>query len=273
LTRADVRDASDEELAALAFLAHVDGLCILTRGAPGGEVLDARGVACWLGPHELPMLVNGAARFRPELRGAEVLDAAREFFAPRRRGFSLYALDGRDDDVRDASASAGLTSMRDAAPLMARERPDETVQPPPGVAIRRVDDAAGVADIAAVSADAYAVYGMPRDVPAAAFADPGVVLVPHIAAVVAYDDDGPVATAMAIATHGTAYLAWVGTVTRAQRTGLGAAVTDAATLAGFDLGARVATLLASPMGAPVYRRLGWRDVGTLTYHVDAAPGA
>jgi hypothetical protein len=273
LTSAGARDASDEELAALAFLAHVDGLCILTRGAPGGEVLDAHGVACWLGPHELPMLVNGAARFRPGLRGAQVLDAAREFFAPRRRGFSLYALDGRDDDVRDASASAGLTSMRDAAPLMARERPDETVEPPPGVVIRRVDDATGVADIAAVSADAYAVYGMPRDVPAAAFADPGVVLVPHIAAVVAYDDDGPVATAMAIATHGTAYLAWVGTVTRAQRSGLGAVVTDAATLAGFDLGARVATLLASPMGAPVYRRLGWRDVGTLTYHVDAAPGA
>jgi ribosomal protein S18 acetylase RimI-like enzyme len=273
LTRARAHDASDESLAALAFLGHVDGLRTLTRGAPGGEVLDTHGVACWLGPHELPVLVNGAARFRPELHGAEVLDTAREFFAPRGRGFSLYTLDGRDDDVRDAAASAGLMSMRDAAPLMTRECPDTTVEPPPGVVVRRVDDAAGVADLAAVSADAYAVYGMPRDVAAVAFADPGVVLVPHIAAVVAYDDDGPVATAMAIATHGTAYLAWVGTMTRAQRRGLGAAVTDAATVAGFDLGGRVATLLASPMGAPVYRRLGWRDVGTLTYHVDAAPGA
>jgi len=42
--------------------------------------------------------------------------------------------------------------------------------------------------------------------------------------------------------------------------GLGEAVTRAVTNAGFDLGARINTLQASPMGAPSYLRMGYQTV-------------
>jgi len=45
-----------------------------------------------------------------------------------------------------------------------------------------------------------------------------------------------------------------------QYRGLGEAVTRAVTNAGFDLGARINTLQASPMGAPIYLRMGYQTV-------------
>jgi hypothetical protein len=107
-----------------------------------------------------------------------------------------------------------------------------------------------------------AICGSPRTVPV-----PATMLARHIAAVVAYDQDGPVATASAMATHGSAYIVWVGTPQRAMRRGLGEAVTRAATVAGVEFGARWTALSASPMGAPVYRRMGFVDVGHLASRV------
>jgi hypothetical protein len=137
--------------------------------------------------------------------------------------------------------------------------------------MERVANAQEVADAAAVCADAYAVYGMPADVPTACLT-PRTMLAPDTAAVVAYDDDGPAATATAMATQGVSYISWVGTAQRAMRRGLGDAVTRAATTAGLELGADVTALLASPMGAPVYRRMGFVDVGHLTSRMAAAAG-
>jgi hypothetical protein len=250
----------------LAFSSHVDYFRDASRRGPGGAVHEEDGLLLYAGPHPLPFLVNGAIRVEPGLGAVEVIDRARAFFGARERGFSLYALVGRDDDLIEAADEEGMISFGEPAPLMAQTGPPSPVDSPAGVQIERAITPEQIADAAAVCADAYAVYGMPADV-APTCVVPATMLAPHIAAVVAYDQDGPVATASAMATHGVAYILWVGTTQRAMRRGLGEAVTRAATLAGHELGARMTTLMASPMGAPVYRRMGFLDVGHLASRI------
>ena len=59
----------------------------------------------------------------------------------------------------------------------------------------------------------------------------------------------------------------VGTLERARGHGFGAVITRAAMDAARDAGARVAVLQASDMGRPVYERLGFDTVGTITTYV------
>jgi GNAT superfamily N-acetyltransferase len=80
------------------------------------------------------------------------------------------------------------------------------------------------------------------------------------AAFLAYLDGVPVSIGMTIVTHGVAGIFWVGSLTEARNKGLGRAITAAATNAGFDLGADVASLQASPMGEPIYLAMGFETV-------------
>jgi hypothetical protein len=247
----------------LTFRSVIDATRDMTRRATGGVVHDEDGVMLVAGPHWLPVLINGVARLDPAVAAADVLDRARQFFTPRKRGYSVFALVGQDDDLVAAAEADGLVSMGDPSPLMAIDEPPANVDMPEGMRIERVTSEAQVAALADICADAYAVYGMPADVPPAVLSPLSILLAPHMAAYNAVDDEGPVATATSLATHGTAYLQWVGTKQRAFGRGAGAAVTQAATIGGFEIGASLATLVASPMGAPVYRRLGWSDVGQM----------
>lgn len=248
---------------ALALTSHVGYFRNVSVREPGGAVVEEGGVFLYAGPHPLPVLVNGALRLRHELDPANVIDRAKSFFGGRGRGFSVYGLVGPDDDLIEAAERAGMTAFGDPAPLMILTRSLPPKDVPAGVRIEQVTSEHQVADAAAVCADAYAVYGMPADVPTACMT-PRSILAPDTAAVVAYDRDGPVATATAMATGDVSYLTWVGTAQRAMRRGLGDAVTRAATTAGLELGPDVTALLASPMGAPVYRRMGFVEVGHLT---------
>lgn len=255
----------------LALRSHIDFFREASNREPGGAVREDDGVFLYAGPHTLPMLVNGAIRIDPDRAPSEVLERALAFFGTRGRGFSVYGLVGRDDDVIEAAERAGMASFNDPAPLMVLDRAVPSAHLPRDVRIERVTSAQHVRDVAAVCADAYSVYGMPADV-ARACLTPRTVLVPDVAAVVAYDSDGPVATASAMVSGGVSYIAWVGTAQRSMRRGLGDALTRAATAAGLELGADVTALLASPMGAPVYRRMGFDEVGRLAARVamDAA---
>src|SRR5262249_2345768 len=250
----------------LALTSHVDFLRAASVREPDGAVLDEDGLFLYAGPHPLPVLVNGALRVEPGLEAHEVIDRARTFFVARGRGFSVYGVVGRDDDLIVAAEGAGMSAFGDPAPFMVLTDPLPPTDLPSGVRLERVTSAQQVADAAAVCADAYSVYGMPAEV-APACLTPRTMLAPDTAAVVAYDRDGPAATATAMAARGVSYLSWVGTAPRAMRRGLGEAVTRAATAAGLELGADVPALLASPMGAPVYRRMGFADVGSLASRV------
>jgi ribosomal protein S18 acetylase RimI-like enzyme len=65
---------------------------------------------------------------------------------------------------------------------------------------------------------------------------------------------------MTVVSYGVALVGFVGTRVTARGRGLGEAVTRAVTNTGFDMGARLASLQASPEGDAIYRRLGYVEV-------------
>jgi hypothetical protein len=71
--------------------------------------------------------------------------------------------------------------------------------------------------------------------------------------------------------HGISGVYAVGTIARARGKGLGEAVTRAVTNRAFDQGARAATMQASPMGQPIYRRMGYMTLYEYTTLVHSGP--
>jgi GNAT superfamily N-acetyltransferase len=255
----------------LSDLNYAEAMRELTRRA-GGTVVDEDGLCCWAGPHPLPVLVNGAMRTGSDLDAASVLERAIRFFGARGRGFTIVVRTHADADLAAATSAAGLSVAFDTPGMVLDRRlPDAT--PPTGVELRRVATARDAAAFAEVNGRAYATYGMPPDVTPALFARAETVIGPHVVAFVAFADGAPAAAAMTIVTHGVAGIYWVGTVPEARGHGLAELCTRAAGNAGFDLGARIASLQASPMGEPVYRRMGYVEITRYPQVVRFAPSA
>jgi N-acetylglutamate synthase len=75
-------------------------------------------------------------------------------------------------------------------------------------------------------------------------------------------DNVPVSTALVAVTGSTAGVYNVATPPEHRRLGYGEALTWAAVAEGRRLGCDHSVLQASPMGAPVYHRMGYIDLGT-----------
>jgi ribosomal protein S18 acetylase RimI-like enzyme len=222
----------------------------------GGTVVDEDGLLLFAGAHPLPFLVNGAMRTAAGPPADEVLARASAFFDARARGFTVNVRSHADADLEAAATAAGYTRLGDP-PAMVLEGRLEDRDPPPGVAVRQVATPADAAAFALVNGEAYSTYGLPRDVTPVLFERLDVLRAPHIASFVAWVGDEPAAAAMTIVTHAVAGIYWVGTRPRMRGRGLAELVTRVATNAGFDRGGRIASLQASVMGEPVYRRMGY----------------
>jgi GNAT superfamily N-acetyltransferase len=81
---------------------------------------------------------------------------------------------------------------------------------------------------------------------------------------VGYQNGVPVATSGYFLSGGVVGIYGVATVPRARRRGFGAAMTLAALAEGRDLGRQEGILIATTMGEPLYRRLGFRELFRLT---------
>jgi Acetyltransferase (GNAT) domain len=228
------------------------------------EVVERDGLLLYAGGSSFPGAYrNSVVRLDPAVSAQQTLSRARAFFAERGRGFTLWVFSRRDEDVDALARQSRMPCVADG-PCMLVTRPlpvdaASHARDVRNVRIARFVDERVIRDAIEVNAEAYTELGLSSDEVHATFPEPARVLSERVVGFVAYLDDRPVATALTLVHGRSAGLYWVGTVKRAQRTGLGGLCTRLATNAGFERSAQVVMLQASRFGEPLYARLGYGE--------------
>lgn len=222
----------------------------------GGLVHEEDGLLFVAGPSSY---LRVAIRLDEAIDGVDAVRRAGEFFAPSEGDHIVLVREPTDADLATAALAAGYTPAWTERP-MALYDPPEPSPLTADIDIRAVSSIEEVLDYGKVVAGANDDPGERER--AGLLFHGQTILAPHIAAFVAYVDDAPAACAMTLVSHGVAGVFYVATVEHARRRGLGDALTRIAARAGFSLGAQAAWLGASEMGAALYRRIGFADLGT-----------
>jgi GNAT superfamily N-acetyltransferase len=225
-------------------------------GASGGAAIGASDRCTFVATGIPAAFFNGAFATGPVADPDGVIAAAVSFMGEREVPWLLWVREGVADDLLAAGRRAGL---RDAGgpPGMVLPSIPPSPRSPDELAISTVSDAAGVE----ISRDLMTRgFEMPAEICERLITDP-IVDDPAVRLVVGSVDATPVACALVAVSGSTAGIYNVATPPEHRRRGYGAAVTWAAIKEGERLGCDHAALQASELGAPVYRAMGFVDVG------------
>jgi GNAT superfamily N-acetyltransferase len=225
-----------------------------TRLARGGELVET--ARYWMGYSPRGAEFHNMVMVKAPVTAEEILEAAERFYGPRQKRFSICVREHADEELGQALQTRGFT-VYTAMPGMVLFDHLRPMPPPTGLDIRPVIDDRARCEFLEVVAEAYSVYGAPREFAEDAFAAMESVCAPHIQAYVAYLRSEPVAAASLYLSHGAAGVGWVATLSEHRRQGYGEAVTAAVVREGFRRGAGFANLQASPMGESLYERMGF----------------
>jgi GNAT superfamily N-acetyltransferase len=224
---------------------------------PGAMIEAEPGWLFGAGSSTHPVISNGAFRRDDGVDAGELVTRAREFFTARERVFSIWVRGGQADD-RDLVLAAEATGFQ-----LVYEMPEMTLgeklappELPPGAELRKLTAVEQANDFWRVAIASYADIGFPPEV-FTGYTNHAGLLAENVVAFLALLEGEPVGIAMTMVSHGVAGIYWVGSLEQARGKGIGRAVTVAATNAGFELGADIASLQASPMGKPIYLELGY----------------
>jgi len=243
----------------------------LTRAGESGTVLEEDGLLLFAGAHPQPNPYrNGAIRLEARLGAAEVIARATEFFAPRGRGFALWASEHNDEDLIREAEARSLTALETLPELVLDGLP-EPLPLPEGIELREATDEQVRQDYVQVVANAWGMAGLPQELASRVFFSTASIDAPNVSAFVAYLDGVPVSGAMTLVTHGVALGCQAATVRKlprpparpqgaaaARRRGLADACLCAALERSYaELGAEISLCQTSSLGAPVWRRLGY----------------
>jgi GNAT superfamily N-acetyltransferase len=268
-TRVYERRVDDRSLVALGDQSYLEALREQAR-ATGGAIDESTGLLLITGPGRHP-IYNYVVRTDPGFDAREAFTRAERHFGALGFGFTVVTMNAFDDSAMgEAALAKGLAALL-SPPAMFCTRKLESKPAPPGIRLEPVRDAAGLAAFRDVSKVAWATYGIAEDVTAAIFTNLSMVAAEHITGIVAYDGSMGLSCALVLLSHGIAGVYWVGTAPDGRGRGLGEACTRAVTNIGFDAGARMVTLQASPMGDPIYRRMGYRQIGSYTLYFAMPP--
>lgn len=261
--RDPVKDAqtphSYEELITLADLNFWESYRDMTRRARHGAIREENGLLLHAGGHASPVIVNGVKRTCADLPPANILSEAERFFSERGHGYTVNIRMHADQDMEEAVVNAGYILALEL-PVMIIEHRLAEKDWKNSLLVTQIGTEKQIADFILVASEAFEVYPGLQGLVQSVFNEPRSLLAPHIAAFVAYFDGTPVAAAMVMVSYRVAFIGWVGTRPAFRGQGFGEVVTHAATNAGFDLGARMASLQASPLGEPLYRRMGYFEI-------------
>jgi ribosomal protein S18 acetylase RimI-like enzyme len=231
-----------------------------------GEIVEAQGMLVLSGPSAY---LRVATRSDPAVDAASVVRRAIEVFGGDPLGFIVLARLPDEQDVQTAALAEGFTAGWTELPMLILSPPAPGTTPE-GIDVRRVTDAAAVLDYGRVVAEANVDPGERERAPLLFHGE--TIVAPHIAAYVAYREEQPVSCAMTLVSHGIAGVFYVATVESARRRGLGDLLTRLAARTGFEMGAKAAWLGASEMGAGLYRRIGFHDLGSTLVELESPAG-
>jgi GNAT superfamily N-acetyltransferase len=243
-----------------AHLNLIDSSRRLFELDPGAEIDAGDGSLFGAGRSTHPVISNAAFRIDDGLDPDELIDRARDFFAARGHGFAVWARAGlaEDRELIAAAEAAGLRAVYEMPEMVLDGRPEDTSLPA-GVELRRVASPRDAAAYWQVATESYASIGFPPEI-FAFYENHEYLWAGGAAAFLAHVDGRPAGISMTIVSHGVAGVYWVGCTEETRGRGLGRAVTAAAIDAGLEMGAASVSLQASPMGEPLYRRMGFETV-------------
>lgn len=216
-------------------------------------------------PHPMGNLVIAADQTEAEFHA--LLDDTERWSAVNQRPVALVIFPDSGRAERADWLAARKWALLDNMPGMWMEKPAAFTARPPaaGVAVRHANDAASLAQTVKVVAEGYPVpeaaaelfvHGIHRS------DGDGVTAANFVATV----DGDPAACAAVSVRDGVAGIYCVATIERFRGRGLGALTTSAAMAHGFENGATHALLHATPMGEPIYRKLGFQEICRVPLH-------
>jgi GNAT superfamily N-acetyltransferase len=207
------------------------------------------------------------ARFTPEEADAEIADISAHYRAQYVPWLWFIDPDSRPDDLGTRLLAHGMERAFDCRNMALALTDAPLAGPlPPGVSIHRVVDDATFALWRTV-----ALIGDERDDRASIDLQIATAQVPDRLHFVATLRGEPVARATIVPAAGVAGLYGVATLPPARGRGIGYAITCAALDAARGLGYEVAVLQSSPMGYPIYTRIGFHALPVFPVYVWRPP--
>lgn len=230
----------------------------LARSAEAGEVVEDAGVLYVSFGVPVALLNAAFVTAPPAGGGADALvERARSFFGQRGLPFLLRMPDAVAPTVQDAARRAGMAELDPLPGMMLDPVPPALPPRPAGLVLRRAQPGEHSME------DYRRVLSKGFEVPpglAQIFAAGPAVAAGDVLPLVGYLGGEAVACSAMLLTDSVAGIYNVAVVPGQRRRGFGEALTWAAVAAGREAGAGVAVLQSSPLGEPVYRKMGFRTV-------------
>lgn len=225
----------------------------------GGEIWEANGVVSWACslPGATPVHANGVMRLNRQMSGRQVLGITAGFFQVRGNANAVMAR--ADDRALIAELEqAGWTMVQEHRALLLCESSSGMES---AVDIRQVKDPSGMLDFCATVVAGWGADSGIRPFANLLLRRREVFTGSAGAALLAYDQGDPVASALMMIIDGVVFVDWVSTRPEYLRRGLAASTVVAAIRVGFDRGASMAVTLSPVSLLPMFSCLGFREVG------------
>ena len=228
----------------------------MARWAPGGFVVERGGLVMVGAPHGTVVTNMAIVAGRTDVD--TVVRETERVYGRSGLPFSVHTRAHVDVELEAALGGGGFHEVAATPGMVFRggDVPDDP-SPPQDLVVRPVEHEADRAAYADVMAEAYAVYGTPEESTRAFFARLESLRGPTTRAYLGWVGDDAVSGATLYLSHGIGGVGWVGTRPRAFGRGYGAALTRRVMEEGLRRRVPLLNLQASPMGAAVYRRLGF----------------